>query len=184
MSPGNANDLKKEIDDVLRGDVDIKKLLQLQDRSEHDKDFIQKYAETQMTYISIQITFLAYIFALLFALIGIGIAISAISYFFNIDILLFLAAVAVLILACVLFFYFRVTYPKLFSKIYTKNIDILRDIIIAVQDSKLETQDKLDEIKDTIDTINEKCDDLKNVVSSEFEIIKRDVVSLKKTEEK
>lgn len=175
-----GNELKKEIDNVLRDDTDtdIKILLQLKDRSDSDIDFIQKYAETQMAFISFQITFLAYICALLLAVIGI-----AISYIYDVDILKVLAAVAVLILAYVLFFYFRVTYSKLFSKIYTKNIHILKDIIIAVQDAKLETQesvDKLDEIKDTVDTINKKCDDIEKVICSEFEIIKKECCKEKK----
>ena len=67
----------------------------------------------------------------------------------------------------------------------------LEDIIIAVQDAKFATKEsvdsiviyKLDEIIDRVDAINQKSDHLEKVVSTEFEIIKRDVVSLKKTKE-
>lgn len=176
-----GDELKKEIDAVLCGDTDtdIKELLQLQYRSDSDKDFIQKYAETQMAFISAQITFVAYLSAALIALIGV-----AISLILNVDILLVLVGVLVIIVACILFFLFRFNYPKFFSKIYTIKIHILKDIIIAVQDSKLETQESVDKLDEcTVDTINKKnIDDYVKIMNNKNQIdqinIKHDLSEL------
>jgi len=170
----------KGIDNV-RKHTDIECLLR-NHHSEPEKDFIQKYAETKMAAVSNEFAKITHGFALLafIAAAMLGVFLSGNQnpeirpiYFWS------LVFMFIIIAAILLFVYKK------------RNVNWLEAIIIAVQDAKFATQEsvdsiviyKLDEIIGRVDAINEKSNHLEKVVSTEFEIIKRDVVSLKKTEE-
>ncbi|TRZ91572.1 MAG: hypothetical protein D4R88_01675 [Methanosarcinales archaeon] len=177
MLSEHANEIKKDIDKVRKKKIDIDHLLQKY-HEEPERDFIQKYAETEIASLSKKLAWVAFFFSLAIGIVGIMGTLGAVlfpGYFtehpilFNIIIILYFILLVLIL-------------PMLIKGMFFGK-DIFKEIIIKIEDINMETKptviSKLDVIIPTVEAINPRIDDLEKKVSNKIEAIENEIMSIK-----
>jgi len=181
MSSEHANEIIKDINEVRKNLINIDCLLnKYHEKSE--KDFIQKYAETEIACSSKNITTIAFLFSIasiIIAVIALGPSLFPESFkpyllLFGIILLVYLIAFILIVIRIMQYLFF----PRK---------DIFKDIIIEIQANNMQNNmqtksiviSKLDLIIPIVEAINPRIDEFEKKVGNKIESIDKELVSIK-----
>ena len=184
---GNAeNMLSKKADEIVkavketRTDDKIEDLLKNHDKPE--KEFIQKYAETEIAVRSLNVTSLAYFVALILFVIAILVSILINKYPDSFEKFFVFTIIGYIIILIYLVYYAK---KIVFEK------EPLQKIIIAIEDDiKLKAHEQIEspillninEISNEVKSINSRIDILEKTVIEKADVILKEGMNLKKNE--
>lgn len=165
MLSKRGKEIKNDIINVSKGEMEIDSLLQKYDKKP-DRDFIQKYAETEMANVGVD----AYWFSIITAIFAIILSIALTfypDYYKSVSLIGFFYGLVLLILFVLYLYPLNYFINRLTGK------NIFKDIIIEVEDVNMQTNNKeepnvipkLDEIISKVDKINPRIEALENKLS-------------------
>lgn len=168
ISSNKGNEIIERIENV-HNDAEIKDLL---DNYGEAKDFIQKYAETRIAFLSFDFAVISYFVALLAIALATALTVLGPSLFGvpkDINFFIILLGIAPFIIP-IMFYLFSCNESTMLKQMKNKNL--MKNIIMELEASKLNNIDEeihiineLKDINDKIDTVIKQIADLNSICS-------------------